>query len=77
MRHAGAIQMLTPHIECVWRANLRAHGADEVLKQFDREVLTVARCTVERLMLRQGLRGVMFGKVVRITISDAKAPQTA
>jgi transposase InsO family protein len=34
----------------------------------------VARCTVERLMRRLGLRGVMRGKVVRTTISDAKAP---
>jgi transposase InsO family protein len=34
----------------------------------------VARCTVERLMRRQGLRGVMRGKVMRTTISDSKAP---
>jgi putative transposase len=33
----------------------------------------VARCTVERLMRRKGLRGVVRGKVVRTTISDAKA----
>ncbi len=30
-------------------------------------------CTVERLMRRQGLRGVMRGKVMRTTISDSKA----
>lgn len=34
----------------------------------------VARCTVERLMRRNGLRGVMRGKVVRTTISDPKTP---
>ena len=33
----------------------------------------MARCTVERLMRRQGLRGVVRGKVVRTTISDSKA----
>src|SRR6185312_327953 len=33
-----------------------------------------ARCTVERLMRQQGLRGVMRGKVVRTTISDSSAP---
>ncbi len=33
-----------------------------------------ARCTVERLMRRLGLRGVIRGKVVRTTIPDAKAP---
>jgi len=38
-----------------------------------REGKVVARCTVERLMRRMGLRGVVRGKVVRTTISDAKA----
>ena len=33
----------------------------------------MARCTVERLMRRQGLRGVVRGKVVRTTVSDPKA----
>jgi transposase InsO family protein len=40
----------------------------------NREGIVVARCTVERLMRRLGLRGVIRGKVVRTTISDAKAP---
>jgi putative transposase len=34
----------------------------------------VARCTVERLMRKQGLRGVIRGKVVRTTIPDTAAP---
>ena len=34
----------------------------------------MARCTVEGLMRRLGLREVMRGKVVRTTISDNKAP---
>lgn len=34
----------------------------------------VARCTVERLMRKLGLRGVRRGKVVRTTNGDAKAP---
>jgi putative transposase len=34
----------------------------------------LARCTVEHLMHTQGLRGVTRGKVVRTTLSDAKAP---
>lgn len=34
----------------------------------------MARCTVERLMRKLGLRGVTRGKVVRTTASDAKAP---
>jgi transposase InsO family protein len=36
-----------------------------------REGRVVARCTVERLMRRLGLRGVVRGKVVRTTISDS------
>ena len=65
---------LIPHIERVWQANLQVYGADKVWKQMNREGVEVARCTVERLMLRQGLRGVTRGKVIRTTIPDAKAP---
>jgi putative transposase len=65
---------LIPHIERVWQANLQVYGADKVWMQMNREGIAVARCTVERLMHRLGLRGVIRGKVVRTTISDAKAP---
>jgi transposase InsO family protein len=67
-------EVLLPEIERVWQANLQVYGADKVWKQLNREGVTVARCTVERLMRRQGLRGVMRGKVVRTTISNPKAP---
>ena len=66
-------EVLVPEIERVWQANLRVYGADKVWRQLNREGVVVARCTVERLMRRQGLRGVMRGKVVRTTISDSKA----
>ena len=66
--------MLEPQVERVWRANLQVYGVDKVWRQLLREGFTVARCTVERLMRRRGLRGVIRGKVVRTTISDAKAP---
>ena len=66
--------VLVPEIERVWQANLRVYGADKVWRQLNREGVVVARCTVERLMRRQGLRGAMRGKVVRTTISDSKAP---
>ena len=65
---------LIPHVEQVWQINMQVYGADKVWKQMNREGAAVARCTVERLMRRLGLRGVMRGKVVRTTISDAKAP---
>ena len=67
-------EALIPHIQRVWHANLQVYGADKVWKQMNREGLPVARCTVERLMRRLGLRGVRRGKVVRTTIGDSKAP---
>lgn len=66
-------EILVPHIERIWQANLQVYGADKVWRQLHREQHSVARCTVERLMRRKGLRGVVRGKVVRTTISDAKA----
>jgi transposase InsO family protein len=65
---------LIPHIERVWQANMQVYGVDKVWRQMNREGIAVARCTVERLMRRLGLRGVIRGKVVRTTLSDAKAP---
>ena len=65
---------LVPKIEQVWTANFQVYGADKVWKQMNREGVRVARCTVERLMKRMGLRGAMRGKVVRTTVPDANAP---
>jgi len=65
---------LIPHIERVWVANLQVYGADKVWKQLNREGIVVARCTVERLMNRLGLRGVIRGKVVRTTVANTAAP---
>ena len=67
-------RVLIPLIEQVWQANLQVYGADKVWRQLNREGIVVARCTVERLMRRQGLRGVIRGKVVRTTISSSAAP---
>ena len=64
---------LVAHIERVWRANLQVYGAKKVWRQLHREGHAVARCTVERLMRRHGLRGVIRGKVVRTTVADPKA----
>ncbi len=52
---------------------MQVYGADKVWRQLAREGTAAARCTVERLMRRLGLRGVMRGKIVRMTISDSKA----
>lgn len=64
-------EQLMPDIKRVWQANLQVYGADKVWKQMNRENVVVARCTVERLMGRLGLRGVRRGKTVRTTVPDA------
>lgn len=66
-------ESLVPQIQRVWRANLQVYGADKVWRQLGREGIVTARCTVERLMRKHGLRGVMRGKVVRTTVSDRDA----
>jgi transposase InsO family protein len=65
---------LMPQIERVWQANLGVYGADKVWRQMRREGTELARCTVERLMHRLGLHGVIRGKVVRTTVPDPKTP---
>ena len=58
-------------IRRVWEAHRQVYGADKVWAQFKREGCSVARCTVERLMRRLGLRGVVRGKAsVRTTVGD-------
>lgn len=67
---------LIPQIERVWRENLQAYGADKVWHQLQRDGQSVARCTVERLMRQQGLRGVVRGRRVRTRIpAPAACPQ--
>lgn len=58
----------------MWHANLQVYGADKVWFQLNREGVTVARCTVERLMRQQGLQGVRRGKAQRTTIAAPQAP---
>jgi transposase InsO family protein len=53
------------HVERVWNTHLQVYGARKVCRQLGREGIAVARCTVERLIRHQGLRGARRGKVVR------------
>ena len=62
-------EKLIVEVERVWQANLQVYGADKVWRQLRREGIAVARCTVERLMRKAGLRGVVRGKVVRTTVA--------
>jgi transposase InsO family protein len=53
--------------------NFCVYGARKVWRQLGREGQVVARCTVERLMRAQGLRGVVRGRKCRTTIADDSA----
>lgn len=46
----------------------------KVWRQLEREGVVVARCTVERLMRRLGLQGVVRGKPIKTTVSDKANP---
>jgi putative transposase len=59
---------LSDSIRRVWEENFRAYGARKVWRQLHREGIRVARCTVERLMRREGLEGVVRGRKKRTTI---------
>jgi transposase InsO family protein len=62
---------LCVEIERVWKENRSVYGARKVWLQMKREGFAVARCTVERLMARMGLRGVVRGRgFKRTTIVD-------
>ena len=65
---------LKPEIARVFAENFEVYGVRKVWRQLGREGMSVARCTVARLMRSMGLQGVVRGKPVRTTISDKAAP---
>ncbi len=67
-------ETLMSQIQTVWQANMQVYGADKVWHQMNREGTQVARCTVERLMLRMGLYGVSRDKIIRTKIPAMAAP---
>ncbi len=64
-------------IRRVWKENFRVYGARKVWQQLNREHIFVARCTVERLMRKLGLQGVVRGRSYKTTISDDAAARPA
>ena len=66
-------EALSQQIRRVWDESFQNYGVRKVWIQLQREGLAVARCTVERLMRSLGLKGVMRGKTIKTTISDANA----
>jgi putative transposase len=65
---------LSQEIRRVFAANFGVYGVRKVWRQLQRERIDVARCTVARLMRQMGLKGVVRGKSIRTTVSDASAP---
>jgi transposase InsO family protein len=65
---------LRSEIQRVYEENFRVYGVRKIWRQLLREGIALARCTVARLMRSMGLQGVVRGKTVRTTISNAAAP---
>lgn len=59
---------LLEEIRRAHKANFGVYGARKVWRQLRREGIVAARCTVERLMARDGLQGAVRGKRRRTTI---------
>lgn len=59
---------LRGEIRRVWEANFQVYGVRKLWRQLKREGITVARCTVARLMREMGLRGAVRGRRTRTTV---------
>jgi putative transposase len=62
---------LVVEIYRVFEDNYSVYGARKVWHQLNREGMAVARCTVERLMRQEGLRGRVRGAQRRTTTPEA------
>jgi len=65
---------LSAEIRRVHAENFGVYGVRKVWRQLQREGLSMARCTVARLMKALGLEGVVRGKRIKTTISDKGVP---
>ena len=61
---------LVEDIKVAHKANLGVYGARKIHAELNREGIRVARCTVERLMRDEGLRGIPREKTRKTTIGD-------
>jgi len=64
---------LKADIRRVHAANFGVYGVRKVWRQLGREGISVARCTVARLMRQMGLQGAVRGREVRTTVSNPAA----
>ncbi len=58
---------LCGEIQRVFDANYRVYGTHKVWRQLNREGITVAKCTVRRLMRQLGIQGVTRGRAFTTT----------
>jgi transposase InsO family protein len=58
---------LKVEIQRVWDENFAVYGAEKVWTQLNREGISVARCTVARLMKELGLQGAVRGRAFKTT----------
>jgi hypothetical protein len=65
---------LCQEIRRVFEENFAVYGVRKVWRQLRREGISIARCTVARLMRRMGLKGVVRGKGMTTTVGDKAAP---
>lgn len=69
---------LVPVIRRAHTDNIGVYGARKIHAELNRKGTPVARCTVERLMKAQGLRGIRREKTRRTTVSEgAESPRPA
>ena len=66
-------ELLKVEIKRVYDENHSVYGTRKVWRQLLRDGISVARCTVARLMKVMGLAGVLRGKKVRTTVSRKEA----
>jgi putative transposase len=65
--------LLVCEIRRIHEENFQVYGARKVWRQLGREDITVARCTVERLMRSLGLQGAVRGRKCRTTFAAPSA----
>jgi transposase InsO family protein len=67
---------LCTQIQRVWQENFCVYGVKKTWRQMKRERIQAARCTVERLMKRLGLRGAVRDPAFKTTtVADLAAPR--
>lgn len=65
-------EYLCEEIRRVWKDNLEVYGVRKIWRQLLREGVSVARCTVERLMRDMGLFGAIRGGKYKTTTQPAE-----